>query len=83
VPRIQPQDPDNFPEIMNTEQVAAMLGIHYQTAQRMARSGLLPSRQIPVRNEYRFFKSEVLQWLHEQMPDEGSGATTEQIEVTD
>ena len=61
-------DPADYPEIMTTAQVADMLGINLQTVQRLAKPGRIPAHRLPGtrRGEYRFFKSEVLDWLRSQ-----------------
>jgi excisionase family DNA binding protein len=52
------------PEVLNTKETAAFLGVHVETVRRLARSGALPS--FKVGKDWRFRREVLLQWIEEQ-----------------
>ena len=51
-------------EVLNTQETAALLGVHVETVRRLARSGALPS--FKVGKDWRFRRDALLQWIDEQ-----------------
>jgi excisionase family DNA binding protein len=51
----------NFEQLLDSEEAAALLGIHKKTLQRMARNGQVPGFQIG--DLWRFRASSLNEWL--------------------
>lgn len=59
-------DPDDYGEMLSIADVAAILGIHPDTARRYAREGVIKARKLPNSNRHYVLKSELLDWLKSQ-----------------
>lgn len=55
-----------YPPILKTEQVAAILGWDVRKVRREARAGRLPAYKMPGDTRYRFFRDEMVEWLRSQ-----------------
>lgn len=53
----------DFPEVLDTAHVAELLGMNVQVVRRMAREGTIPAYRMPGGRSFRFFRTEVLEWL--------------------
>ena len=53
---------DNYPDVLNVVQVAALLGYNEQIIRQMAREGRLPAHR-PGGWAWEFNRDEVLEWL--------------------
>ena len=62
---------DEYPQIMNSEQVAEMLSMNVQMIRLAAREGRLPAYRLPGGRAFKFFRDEIFDWLHEH-PAAGS-----------
>ncbi len=49
-----------YPSVIDTGQVAELLGMNVQMVRKYAREGRLPAYQLPGSRVYRFFYSEVM-----------------------
>lgn len=65
---------DDYPEIMNVQEVAGLLRVSNQTVYNLARSGQLPA--VKVGREWRFRRDEVLAAL--SSGDQGEAACSEE-----
>lgn len=59
-------NPDDYGEMLSIADVAAILGIHPDTARRYAREGVVKARKLPQSNRHYVLKSELLEWLKSQ-----------------
>ena len=59
-------NPDAYGEMLSITEVAAILGIHPDTARRYAREGVIKARKLPNSNRHYILKSELLDWLKSQ-----------------
>lgn len=59
-------NPDDYGEMLSIGDVAAILGIHPDTARRYAREGVIKARKLPNSNRHYVLKSELLEWLKSQ-----------------
>jgi hypothetical protein len=59
-------NPDDYGEMLSIADVAAILGIHPDTARRYARTGVIKARKLPHSNRHYILKSELLAWLKSQ-----------------
>ena len=59
-------DPDDYGEMLSISDVAAILGVHADTARRYAREGVIRARKLPHSNRHYILKSELLEWLKSQ-----------------
>lgn len=59
-------NPDDYGEMLAIADVAAILGIHPDTARRYAREGVIKARKLPHSNRHYILKSELLEWLKSQ-----------------
>lgn len=59
-----PRSLDDYPPVMNSAQVAELLGYPVTTIQALAREGRIPVRRLPGTRQYRFLKDEIIAWLH-------------------
>lgn len=59
-------NPDDYGEMLAIADVAAILGIHPDTARRYAREGVIKVRKLPHSNRHYILKSELLEWLKSQ-----------------
>jgi excisionase family DNA binding protein len=71
----------DYPEVMDSAMVAEMLGMNVQIVRRMAREGEIPAYRLPGGRTFRFFRTEVLDWLR-GFPVVADGAA-EAVEVTE
>lgn len=72
--------PDDYGEMLAIGDVAAILGIHPDTARRYAREGVIKARKLPNSNRHYILKSELLEWLKAQplvadFDDDGDAGT--------
>lgn len=56
----------DFPDVMDTAQVADMLQLNIDTVRRLSRDGVIPSHRLPGGRAFRYLKDEVIGWLREQ-----------------
>ena len=61
VATLQSSTPGQFERLLDSDEAAALLGIHKKTLQRMARSGEIPGIQIG--DLWRFRASTLDEWL--------------------
>lgn len=54
---------DTDRSVLNTEQVAELLGMNVQMVRRYAREGRLPAYRIPGLRPFKFFRDEILEVL--------------------
>ena len=54
---------EQYPEILDTMQVAELLGMNIQKVRKYAREGRIPAYRLPGGRTFRFFRDEVLDWL--------------------
>lgn len=59
-------NPDDYGEMLKIDEVAAILGVHPDTARRYAREGVIKARKLPNSNRHYVLKSELLEWLKAQ-----------------
>ncbi len=59
-------NPDDYGEMLSIADVAAVLGVHPDTARRYAREGVIKARKLPNSNRHYILKSELLHWLKAQ-----------------
>ena len=59
-------NPDDYGEMLSVADVAAILGVHPDTARRYAREGVVKARKLPHSNRHYVLKSELLEWLKAQ-----------------
>ena len=59
-------NPDDYGEMLSIADVAAILGVHPDTARRYARERVIKARKLPHRNRHYVLKSELLDWLKAQ-----------------
>jgi len=60
---------DDYPEILDSALVAEMLKMNVQVVRRLTREGALPAYRLPGGRTYRYFKSEVVEWLRSHRID--------------
>jgi excisionase family DNA binding protein len=65
--RFQLSTPAQFERLLDSDEAAALLGIHKKTLQRMARSGEVPGFQIG--DLWRFRASTLNEWLASRLAD--------------
>jgi len=54
----------DYPPVMNSRQVAEMLGLpSIKTVQVLVREGRIPVRRLPGGRPYRFLRDEIVDWL--------------------
>ena len=54
---------DEYPQILNSEQVAEMLGMNVQMVRLAAREGNLPAYRLPGGRAFKFFRDEIFEFL--------------------
>ena len=59
-------NPDDYGEMLSIADVAAILGVHPDTARRYARERVIKARKLPHSNRHYVLKSELLDWLKAQ-----------------
>lgn len=59
-------NPDDYGELLSVKDVAAILGVHPDTARRYAREGVVKARKLPNSNRHYVLKSELMEWLKAQ-----------------
>lgn len=57
-----------YPPIMTTQDVAALLSMNIQEVRRLVREGRIPARRIG--KAYRFFRDELVLWLYNREPEQ-------------
>lgn len=57
---------NEFGELLSVTDVAAILGVHPDTARRYAREGVIRARKLPHSNRHYVLKQELLEWLKAQ-----------------
>lgn len=64
-------DPDDFGELLSTSDVAKILGVNLNTAQKYVREGKIPSHRLNRGrgSKYYVFKTELLEHLRSQPRD--------------
>ena len=58
--------PEDYGEMLSIGDVAAILGVHPDTARRYAREGVIKARKLPNSNRHYVLKSELMEWLKSQ-----------------
>ena len=53
----------DFPPVLDSAQVAELLGMNVQVVRRLAREGRIPAYRLPAGRAFHFFRDEVLEWL--------------------
>ena len=56
---------DHLPPILDVAQTAELLGLNPQVIRHYAKTGVLPSYQIPNSRMFRFFRDEVIDYLRQ------------------
>ncbi len=74
---------EDYPPVLDTTLVAELLGMNVQVVRRMAREGTIPSYRIPGGRAFRFFRDEVLEWLHGFPVHETAEETAEETAPSD
>ncbi len=54
---------EDYPEILDAAQVAELLGMNVQMVRRYAREGRLPAYRLPGGRTYKFFKTEIFEFV--------------------
>ncbi|MPZ53907.1 MAG: helix-turn-helix domain-containing protein [Acidimicrobiia bacterium] len=54
---------NEIPEILDTSQVAELLGMNIQMVRRYAREGRIPAYKLPGGRTFKFFREEVIELL--------------------
>ncbi|HIE21035.1 MAG TPA: DNA-binding protein [Acidimicrobiia bacterium] len=54
---------EEYPEILDAAQVAELLGMNVQMVRKYAREGRLPAYRLPDSRTFKFFRSEILEFL--------------------
>jgi len=57
---------DEYPDVMDTAMVAAMLQMNIDTVRRLSRQEVIPAHRLPGGRSFRYLKDEVIAWLREQ-----------------
>ncbi|GIU92053.1 MAG: hypothetical protein KatS3mg011_0959 [Acidimicrobiia bacterium] len=62
---------DDYPPVLDTAQVAELLGMNVQMVRRYAREGRIPAYKLPGGRTFRFFRDEIFEFLkaHPVRPD--------------
>lgn len=63
----------DVPPVMDTTQLAELLGTSEQVIRAWARDGVVPSHRRPGARKFRFLRHEIFEWLlaHRYEPEEG------------
>jgi excisionase family DNA binding protein len=59
-------DLDDFGDMLSLPDVAKILGVHINTAQRYARQGVIPTHRLPGGRRYYVLKDELLDFIRAQ-----------------
>lgn len=51
------------PEVMTTEEVPPLFGLHVASVQKMARSGRIPAHRKPGTRRWWYDRDEIIAWL--------------------
>lgn len=54
---------DDYPPVMDSHDVAELLGFPITTIQQMVREGHIPARRLPGGRRYRFIRDEIVELL--------------------
>ena len=54
---------EQYPEILDTMQVAELLGMNIQKVRKYAREGRIPAYRLPGGRTFRFFRDEIIEYL--------------------
>ena len=57
------RDPRNYGPVLNTAQVAALLGLHPETVMKMAKDGRLPASRLPGTRKYVFLTEDIVELI--------------------
>ena len=60
-------DPSSFPLVLNSRRAADLLGLHYKTVEKMARSGELPGVQLG--KAWRFSRDALIRFCGSEHSD--------------
>lgn len=60
-----PADPNDFGDLLSMSDVAQLLDVHINTAQRYAREGVIPAHRLKGKRYY-VFKDELLEHIRSQ-----------------
>jgi excisionase family DNA binding protein len=66
-------DPSDYGRLLSLRDVAAILGVHLNTAQRYARHGVIPAHRLPGGRRYYVLKDELLEYIRTRPPDTERG----------
>lgn len=67
----------DFPQVMDAEQVAAMLKLNIDYVRKLSREGVLPAHRLPGGRTFRYLQDEVIDWLRSQPVHDPAGAETD------
>lgn len=59
------RDPRNYGPVLNTAQVAALLGLHPETVMKMAKDGRLPASRLPGTRKYVFLSEDLVELIRQ------------------
>jgi excisionase family DNA binding protein len=59
-------DLDDFGDMLSLSDVAKILGVHLNTAQRYAREGVIPTHRLPGGRRYYVLKDELIDFIRAQ-----------------
>lgn len=62
-------DLDDFGDMLSLSDVARILGVHLNTAQRYAREGVIPTHRLPGGRRYYVLKDELIEFIRAQPAD--------------
>lgn len=62
-------DLDDFGDMLSMSDVAKILGVHINTAQRYARQGVIPTHRLPGGRRYYVLKDELIEFIRAQPPN--------------
>lgn len=66
---LMPADPNDFGDMLSMSDVAQLLDVHINTAQRYAREGIIPAHRLAGSKRYYVLKDELLEHIRRQPVD--------------
>ena len=66
-------DLDDFGDMLSLSDVAKILGVHLNTAQRYAREGVIPTHRLPGGRRYYVLKDELVEFVRAQPSNPAAG----------
>lgn len=72
-PQSEFPDLNDFSDMLSLSDVAKILGVHLNTAQRYAREGVIPTHRLPGGRRYYVLKDELMDFIRAQPPNPAPG----------